>query len=57
MAGPLNQTLVDKGGVFLVDLETCPSSQFDAKWDAGLKDWLAAGAQAVLDERKAKYPD
>jgi putative aldouronate transport system substrate-binding protein len=57
VAGPLNQTLVDKGGVFLVDLETCPSAQFDAKWDAGLKDWLTAGAQAVLDERRAKYPN
>jgi putative aldouronate transport system substrate-binding protein len=56
VAGPLNQTLLDKGNVFLVELETCSPSQFDAKWDTGLKDWLASGAQAVLDERKAKYP-
>ncbi|MDR1324577.1 MAG: extracellular solute-binding protein [Treponema sp.] len=56
VAGPLNQTLVDKGGVFLVDLETCSAAQFDTKWDAGLKDWLASGAQAVIDERRAKYP-
>jgi len=55
VAGPLSQTLNDKGDVFLVECETCAPAQFDAKWDAAIKDWLASGAQAVLDERRAKY--
>jgi putative aldouronate transport system substrate-binding protein len=57
VAGPLAQTLVDKAKVMYVQMITCAPNQFDAVWDAQLKDWLASGAQAVLDERKAKYPN
>jgi putative aldouronate transport system substrate-binding protein len=34
---------------------TCPAAQFDRVWDAGIADWLASGAQAILNERAAKY--
>jgi putative aldouronate transport system substrate-binding protein len=57
VAGPLSQSLSDKGTVLLIELQTCSPAQFDAKWEAGIKEWLAAGGQAVLDERRAKYPD
>jgi putative aldouronate transport system substrate-binding protein len=57
VAGPLNQTLVDKGRVMYVQMITCPPNQFDAVYEAQLKDWLASGAQAVMDERRAKYPN
>jgi putative aldouronate transport system substrate-binding protein len=57
VAGPLSQTLVDKAKVMYVQMITCPPNQFDAVWDAQIKDWLASGAQAVLDERRAKYPN
>jgi putative aldouronate transport system substrate-binding protein len=55
VAGPLAQTLTDKGKVMYVQMITCPPNQFDAVWDAQIKDWLASGAQAVLDERRSKY--
>jgi putative aldouronate transport system substrate-binding protein len=57
VAGPLAQTLVDKAKVMYVQMITCPPAQFDAVWDAQIKDWLASGAQAVLDERIAKFPN
>jgi hypothetical protein len=40
-----------------VQMITCPPNQFDAVWDAQIKDWFASGAQAVLDERRQKYPN
>jgi putative aldouronate transport system substrate-binding protein len=57
VAGPLAQTLADKGRVMLVQMITCPPNQFDSVWDAQIRDWLGSGAQAVLDERRAKYPN
>jgi putative aldouronate transport system substrate-binding protein len=57
VAGPLAQTLTDKARVMYVQMITCPPNQFDTVWDEQLRDWLASGAQAVLDERIAKYPN
>jgi putative aldouronate transport system substrate-binding protein len=54
-AGPFVQTLIDKGNVLLTEAVTARPADFDRVWDAGLRDWLASGAQAVIDERKAKY--
>jgi putative aldouronate transport system substrate-binding protein len=53
--GPVSQTLADKSKVFLTELITSPSAQFDRHWETGLTDWLSSGAQAVIDERRAKY--
>jgi putative aldouronate transport system substrate-binding protein len=35
---------------------TCPVAQFDRTWDDGIRDYLASGGQAIIDEKKAKYP-
>jgi putative aldouronate transport system substrate-binding protein len=53
--GPVSQTLTDKSNVFLTELITAPPAQFDRTWETGLADWLSSGAQAVIDERRAKY--
>jgi putative aldouronate transport system substrate-binding protein len=56
-AAPLAQTLVDKARVIYVQMITCPPNQFDSLWDVQIKDWLDSGAQVVMDERRAKYPN
>jgi hypothetical protein len=35
----------------------CSPAQFDTLWSDLINDWLASGAQAVIDERRAKYPN
>ncbi|MDR2417526.1 MAG: extracellular solute-binding protein, partial [Treponema sp.] len=56
IAGPLSQTLGDKSTVMYVSLIMCSPAQFDTLWSDLINDWLASGAQAVIDERRAKYP-
>jgi putative aldouronate transport system substrate-binding protein len=48
-------TLSGKENSLKVTAITCPPEQFDRIWDEGIKDWLASGGQAVIDERRAKY--
>jgi putative aldouronate transport system substrate-binding protein len=55
-AGPYVQVLTDKIATMFTAMVMCPPAQFDAVWDSSIKDWLASGAQAVIDERRAKYP-
>jgi putative aldouronate transport system substrate-binding protein len=57
VAGPLSQTLVDKAKVMYAQLVMCPPAQFDTQWTTLVNDWRASGAQAVIDERRAKYPN
>lgn len=33
----------------------CAPADFDATWDAGMADYLAAGGQAIIDERTEKF--
>jgi putative aldouronate transport system substrate-binding protein len=54
-AGPVQQTLVDKSTSISTEAVTSPPANFDRVWDAGIADWLASGAKAVIDERRAKY--
>ena len=54
-AGPFVQTLTDKGLTLMAESVTAAPADFDAVWDAGIQDWLASGAQAVVDERAQKY--
>ena len=54
-AGPVNETLVQKGETLLAQAITAKPEDFDAVWDEGIADWLASGAQEVIDERAAKY--
>ncbi len=54
-AGPVNETLVEKGKTLMAQSVTAKPEEFDSVWDAGIADWLASGAQEVRDERAAKY--
>ncbi len=54
-AAPVSQTLVDKGWTLLAECVTCKPADFDATWDRNIADWLASGAQAVVDERAQKF--
>ena len=56
-AGPVSQTLTDKGKTLMAESITCSPEEFDAVWDAGIADWLASGAQEVIDERAMKYDE
>jgi putative aldouronate transport system substrate-binding protein len=51
----VRQVLVDKEKILSVNLIRARPGEFDRVWDAGIKDWLDSGAQAVIDEQKAKY--
>lgn len=55
VAGPITQTLADKGVVIYTQTIQAPPDQFDAVYDAAVQDWLASGAQSVIDERREKY--
>jgi putative aldouronate transport system substrate-binding protein len=57
VAGPLTQTLTDKGVVIYTQSVTCSAADFDRVYDAGVQDWLNSGAQRVIDERRANYPN
>jgi putative aldouronate transport system substrate-binding protein len=48
-------TLNGKENALKVAAITCTPEQFDRVWDDGIKDWLASGGQAVIDERRDKY--
>jgi putative aldouronate transport system substrate-binding protein len=54
-AGAIEETLVDKAITFMVQSITTSAAAFDRVWDDGIADWLASGAQAVIDERAEKY--
>jgi putative aldouronate transport system substrate-binding protein len=55
VAGPLNQTLVDKSNTFVVQAIIASEANFDREWDIGIADWLASGAKLVRQEREEKY--
>ena len=54
-ATAVQQTLTDKAQVLCIESVTAKPEQFDRVWDDGVKDWLDSGAQAIIDERRAKY--
>lgn len=47
--------LKEKRNNFLTQSVTAKPDKFDATFDAGMKDYLASGGQAIIDERKEKY--
>ncbi|GHV03351.1 hypothetical protein FACS189485_06290 [Spirochaetia bacterium] len=55
VAGPYQQTLRDKFSNFTTLAITGRPAEFDKIWDEGLADWMASGAQAIINERSAKY--
>jgi putative aldouronate transport system substrate-binding protein len=50
--GPAEQ---EKRNNLMVQAVVAKSGTFDKVWDAGYKDLLNSGVQAIIDERKAKY--
>jgi putative aldouronate transport system substrate-binding protein len=50
--GPAEQ---EKRNNLMVQSIVAKPADFDAVWDAGYKDLLNSGVQAIIDERKAKY--
>jgi putative aldouronate transport system substrate-binding protein len=55
VAGPLNQTLVDKSNNFVVQAVIAPTANFEREWNSGINDWLASGAKIIREERQEKY--
>jgi len=49
------QTLQDKAKALLAQAITCAPAQFDSVYDTAYRDWLASGAQEVLNERASKW--
>jgi putative aldouronate transport system substrate-binding protein len=54
-ATPVQQTLTDKAMVLYTEAVIAKPENFDRVWDNGVKDWLASGAQSIIDERREKY--
>jgi len=50
------QTLQDKADALLAQAIRAPTAQFDSVWDAGYRDWMASGAQEVINERTSQWP-
>jgi len=55
-ATPYHQTLINKAEVLFTSSVTARPENFDRVWDDGVKDWLASGAQVIIDERREQYP-
>jgi putative aldouronate transport system substrate-binding protein len=56
-AGPYTEDLRLKGNEGTCRAIMAPVDQFDKVWDEFIADWLASGAQEIIDERAAKYFD
>jgi putative aldouronate transport system substrate-binding protein len=52
-----SETLKSKWQVIQVDLINCKPEEFDAKYEAACKEYLNAGYQQVLDEKKEVYQE
>lgn len=50
-----SQTLSDKGSQMSAKLITCKESEFSSLYDSQLKEYMAAGGQAVIDENIKNY--
>ncbi|MDR0387023.1 MAG: extracellular solute-binding protein [Treponema sp.] len=51
----VRQEIVAKEKELSVNVIRVKTADFDRLWDDGIKDWLASGAQRVLDEQRVKY--
>jgi putative aldouronate transport system substrate-binding protein len=54
---PYVQTLADKSRTIIATVITASSADFDRVWDAAIADYLASGAQAIINEKRAKWID
>lgn len=53
----LGETLKSKWQVIETELVNCKPEEFDAKYEAACKEYLEAGYQQVLDEKKSLYEE
>jgi putative aldouronate transport system substrate-binding protein len=51
----LGQVLSGKRDALYAQSITAPVARFDAVWDAGYRDYLNSGGQAIIDERARKW--
>lgn len=51
----MGPALAEKRNNFLVQSVVARPAQFDSVFDNGMKDYLASGGRAIIDERRAKY--
>lgn len=51
----VGDTLSSKRDIVYDNAVVAPEADFDAVWDAGIADYLATGAQAIIDERTEKW--
>ena len=51
----MGPALEAKRNNFLTQSIVASTAQFDSVYDAGYKDYLVSGGQAIIDERRAKY--
>jgi putative aldouronate transport system substrate-binding protein len=52
---PYVQTLADKSKTLIATVITARPADFDRVWDAAAADFLASGAQAIINEKRAKW--
>jgi putative aldouronate transport system substrate-binding protein len=53
----MGQILKEKRDAIYAKAIIAPVAQFDAVFDAGYRDWLSSGGQAIIDERTAKWKE
>ncbi|MDR2069932.1 MAG: extracellular solute-binding protein [Treponema sp.] len=53
----MGQVLAEKRDAIYAKAILASPAQFDAVFDAGYRDWLASGGQAIIDERAAKWKE
>lgn len=53
----MGPALSEKRNVLLDQSVVAPANQFDSVYDGAMKDYLASGGQAIIDERTQKYAD
>jgi len=49
----MGQVLKEKRDILFAQAVTCKPEEFDAVWEAGYQEYLNAGGQAIIDERRA----
>jgi putative aldouronate transport system substrate-binding protein len=54
-AGPRGPELQFQAETLLINAVRASPADFDSVWNAGIADWLAAGAQEVINERIANF--
>jgi putative aldouronate transport system substrate-binding protein len=54
--GIYGQVLSDKADALIAQATIASVADFDRVWDAGMRDYMSSGAQAIIDERSRLWP-